>query len=270
MARALGRRPQRRNSSSNPLSSSGRSRLGRWPAPSIVARRAPGISAGELLGHRLDVLEVLGADDDERRCADLSEPRLGRDLRPDRLHLAFHGQLLLVGAERHRLRQLAHLGGGVGGEPHPRLLRGGRREVAALDRLLFLGEARLRRLRPAPGSEACADQDEPLDEIGPCRRELDRDPAAEGAADDSRRRVEERGGVVDVRDRPGLQRSVAEAGQVGCERAVAGSLERLDLRLPHPAVGDPRVQEQDVTHRRRAAGAARRRSPGRSSPRPRA
>jgi hypothetical protein len=32
---------------------------------------------------------------------------------------------------------------------------------------------------------------------------------------------------------------------------VPGSLERLDLRLPHPAVGDSRVQEQDVTHPRR-------------------
>ena len=43
--RSLGRDPQRRKSSRSRLSWSGRSRLGRWPAPSIVSRRAPGISA---------------------------------------------------------------------------------------------------------------------------------------------------------------------------------------------------------------------------------
>ena len=40
-----GRGAQRRKSSRSRLSSSGRSRLGRCPAPSILARRAPGICA---------------------------------------------------------------------------------------------------------------------------------------------------------------------------------------------------------------------------------
>ena len=148
------------------MSSSGRSRLGRWPAPSIVSSLAPGISRDEELGHRLDVVDVLRADDDERRDADLGQPRLGRDVRPGRLHLILHRKLLLVGAQRHRLRQRAHLGRGVVGEPHPRLLGGRGRDVATLERLLLLGEARLRRLGPLPGAESRADEDEPLDEVG--------------------------------------------------------------------------------------------------------
>ena len=150
----------------------------------------------------MDVGDVLGADDDERRDGDLGETRLGGRLGPGRLDLILERQLLLVGPQRHRLGQLAHVGLRIVREPHPRLLSRGRGQVAALDRLFLLGEARLSLVRPVPVAEPGADEDETVDELGPRHREPERDPAAERAADDGRGPVELSGCEGDVVDRP--------------------------------------------------------------------
>ena len=244
-ARALGRGPQPRNSSRSRLSSSGRSRLGRWPAPATVSSRALGISAASRSAARLDVLDVLGADDDERGSGDRPQPldRLGLGPRP---RLIVQGQLQLVRAQRHRLGQLAHLRRRLRAEPQLCLLLRCAREVARCEQRLLRREARLGRLRPLPAADARADEHEALDELRPGEHQLERDAAAEGAADDGDRSVEQRRDVVDVGDRPRLQRRVAVAREVGCDDAVAGGPERFDLRCPHPPVGDARVEEEDV------------------------
>ena len=144
---------------------------------------------GELLGHRLDVVEILGADDDERRYADLGEPGLGRDApaRPPSPDPPRAAAARRSGASSPRSARA------------PRVRRRPRATSAPAARRRPRGR-RARspplppRSRPAPiptssqDAEARADQDEPLDEVGPSRRELERDPAAERAADDSRRR----------------------------------------------------------------------------------
>ena len=199
-----------------------------------------------------------------------AEARLGRDSGQTARTSPSNGQLLLVGAERHRLRQLAHVGRGVGGEPHPRLLRGRRRR----DR-----RARSpplpRRSRPAPPPTSSSEprpapiRTSRVDELGPRRRELERDPAAEGAADDGRRRRRAtRPRSRRSRRSPGSSGASPKPGRSGASARWPAASSASICGCPHPAVRDARVQEQDVTHRRTAAAAARRTSPGRSWRRP--
>ena len=225
------------------LSSSGRSRLGEWPAP------RPSPAARQDLGRQPvrrppDVLDVLGADDDERGSGDRPQPldRLG--LGPHAHDLIVQEQLQLVRAQRHRLSQLAHLRRRLGPSHSSACC------FAAPARSPAASSAppppRSPRPPPTTPSRGCSSGHETLDELRPGEHQLERDAAAEGAADDGDRSVEQRRDVVDVGDRPRLQRRVAVAREVGCDDAVAGGPERFDLRCPHPPVGDARVEEEDV------------------------
>ena len=256
-----------RKSSSSRLSASGRSRLGRWPAPSIVSSRASGSSRASC-----SASEMSSGGRRRRRRAAPARParRSGSPPTAPARPLAPRprGQLLVVRTHSHRLCQRAHVGRRVRGEPHPGLLLGGSGEVSPLEERFLLCEAGLRVRRPRGGAQPGCDEHEPADEVGPRSGDLQGDAPAERAADDRCRPVEQVDGEGDVVDGRRFERGVAEPGQVGSEDAVAGCLEGIDLRRPHPAVGDTGVEEQDVTHRRRAAAAARRRPPGRSWRRP--
>ena len=177
VAQALGRRAQRRKSSSSRLSSAGRSRLGRWPAPSIVSSlRARNLSSATRSRSRLDVGEVLGADDDERRHP--SSP--SRSLAGGSGQTAFDLSLDRAAAARRS------------GSPSPRSARarsarrasashmrpccgGGRSRSPRVERRFLLLEASATSSDHVPGRRA-ADQHQPLDELGALDRQLERDP----------------------------------------------------------------------------------------------
>src|SRR5215210_1129464 len=81
------------------------------------------------------------------------------------------------------------------------------------------------------------------------QRELECDAAAVGCADErdsiELQLAQQRLEVVEVRERPRQKLRVAEPTQVAANDAVSRAGERLHLRLPHAAVGDSRVEEEN-------------------------
>ena len=133
-------------------------------------------------------------------------------------------------------------------DPHPQVELGRRVEVSARDGLVLGRAVRAHRLRPLEARQPGPDEDERAHELGPHDRELERDAAAERAADErgarDREPVEQRRDVDREAERRALDRRPPEAGQVATDERVPAR-ERGPLRLPDPAVRDPGVDEDD-------------------------
>ena len=164
---------------------------------------------------------------------------------------------------------VAHVGGRVRGEPHPRLLLGRAGEIAALDQRLLLGEARLRLLRPLRRSEARSDEDE-LRRRAPASRRRARAPR--GRRTSSRRRPQARRAAP-----PRTRRSRRSAARARRRRNRAGRVRRRGGRPPRAQStcaahirrsAMPACRSRTFIRRRRAVAVARRTPPGRSSRRP--
>jgi hypothetical protein len=91
-------------------------------------------------------------------------------------------------------------------------------------------------------------QDERGDQVGACHGDLEGHAAARGGGHQRHRSgsqpLQERDQVPAIRIRLGRQRRAPEATQVQADRLV-GRRERRPLRLPHAAVADPGVDEDD-------------------------
>ena len=225
-------------------------------------RRAP--SVGELalepVGDLVHVRDVLLADQDERRSVDLAHPL--RQVAHERLFLGRlpDGQLELVGAPLHLGDARSHVRVDVFGLP-PRAVDPGAQahldrsiDVSPLEGLHLRLVRRVHLRRPVVAGEAGAHEHESLDQLRASNRNLERDAASHRDADERRLLhallLEQLDQIAGVRVAPRPDRRAPEAAQVVAEHAMRGP-ERLPLRVPHPAVADPRVDEDD---RRAVAG----------------
>ena len=141
------------------LTSSGRSRLGRWDAPATVSSRAPPIEDGNVRGDALHVRDVLVPHDHERRAAHIAEPFVDRRVE-DCFLLCLPGTLELVRAEHHLAHARTELPVDLVRrtarpvDPLPQARLGRPIDVAALERLFLGGPAgsRLDPTRPSRGA----------------------------------------------------------------------------------------------------------------------
>ena len=163
----------------------------RAPSPAIVAERASRDLARQPLGDRVHVRLVLVADQDQRRHLHVAEPP--RQILDEQLLLVLgHVTLELVGLQLHLGDARTHRGIDVLGlaprpvDPRLQAHLDRRVEVACLERGLLLRPLRPQLLRPFVSGHARRDQDERGDELGPCERDLERDPASERHADQRR------------------------------------------------------------------------------------
>ena len=204
---------------------------------------------GNVRGDALHVRDVLVPHDHERRAAHVAEPFVDRRLE-DCFLLRLLGTLELVRTKHHlahaRTELLVDLVRRAARpvDPLPQARLGRPLEVAALERLFLGGPAGSRLIRPGPAGEPRCDEHEPLDEVGPEHRELERHATAERGADDDRRAVEQCLGVTCVGERLRPHRALPEPAQIGRKHVESGSTKRRLLRAPHAAVGDAGVQQQ--------------------------
>ena len=102
--------------------------------------------------------------------------------------------------------------------------------------------------RPAHSGEPRVREHERAHEVGPGDGDLERHAAAERRADDAGggdpQLVEQRDHVACVAGRDAVDGSPSVAGEVAAQQPVPRR-ERRPLRLPLPAVGDPRMEEHD-------------------------
>ena len=231
------------------LTSSGRSRLGRCDAPATVSSRAPPIEPATWAA--MPCMSAMSSSPTITSVGQrhVAEPLVDRRLE-DGLLVRLVGALELVRAEHHlahaRPQLLVDLVRRAARpvDPLPQARLGRRLEVAPLERLLLGGPAGAGLVRPGPAGQPRRDQHEPLDEIGPEHRELERDATAERGADDGRRAVEQRLGVARVGERLRPHRALPEPAQIGRNHVESGGTKRRLLRAPHAAVGDAGVQQQ--------------------------
>ena len=206
--------------------------------------------AGEPLAEADEVLDVVGADDHEGRDADLAEP--ARDGRVGLLELGVDARLGLERGALHGGDEVDHGRVDVAvaaRDPHPDVGLHRRRDVARLERRLLLGAEGRELVGLGELVEGRVEQHEPGDALRGAQREVERDEPAERRGDDRHpvepELVEQGDQGAGIRDDPGLERRAPEARQVGRDRPVPGGGEALGQRLPHAAVGDARVHQQD-------------------------
>ena len=207
------------------------------------ARNAPLDEAGD----EVDVLAVQLAFDDERRALDLAEPSDGRRLEPGPLG---HRQGVRHG---HLQRFRPHGRGDLGGRPvrpgEPRPEEEVRRPpgVARLPGPVALSEASP---EVAPGEREPRhpgpDENERPHHRGPGDREVDRDPPAERETHEARalhlQRLHQEPEVLVVPPGPVRRRRAPVPGHVVPDEPVTPR-ERLHLRVPHPVVEHPAVDQ---------------------------
>ncbi len=189
----------------------------------------------------------MGADGHQGGGRDAGELVPG-DFGVDRAVLVGDGELHLEDVPLRPPDEGAGLLPGLGAEPGVDVQLDGGVEVAGLqERALALAPGPQLRARLHAG-HAGAEQGEGRDPLGVAGGELQGDLAAEGGADDGgavgAEVVEQVPDVLRVGVR-GVDRGLAEATEVAADDTVPRLGERGELRVPHPAVADPGVQQDD-------------------------
>ena len=122
-------------------------------------------------------------------------------------------------------------------------------EIASLEGVLLALPCTRGFLGPGVARQAAPDQDERVDDGRPRQRDLERDASPDGRSHERSaldlQLVEQREEITRMRVGAGRKRRAAVPAQVVPDRPVCPR-EGLPLRAPHPAVADPRVDEDDI------------------------
>ena len=208
----------------------------------------------EPVGDRVHVGTILFADDDQRRDIDLAQAL--DEVRHERLLLCFVADrnLQLEGPPLHLADLVSHGSVDVCGlRPGPsthirRFTSTAASRSPRFDRRSLLGPAGLCLLRPVVAGQAGAHEHERGDELRPGNGDLERHAPSQRHADERGRAqlepFEQPDEVTRVRERARRDRRLAEAAHVVANRPVQRR-KRRPLRLPHPAVRDALVDEDD-------------------------
>lgn len=220
---------------------------GEVTGPVEVDAAGAGQQPGEVVGDRPEVGEVVGADGDEGGDLDPGEV-VGGDLGAHGRKLLGRGELELEGAPLHLPDEGAGLRSGLGAEPGVDVELDGAVQVPRFEQFVLPAAPGAQRVARHEAGHRGAEQGERGDVPRVAGGELQGDLAAEGGADDDGRCgaevVEQVADVVGMGVR-GVDGGVAEAAEVAADDPVAGLREGVELTVPHPAVADPRVEQEN-------------------------
>jgi hypothetical protein len=203
---------------------------------------------------RLHVVDVRLAPEDERRCVHLAPAR--SDVRHEHvlLELVPVGRLHFERAPLHLGHSRPHHGIDVlRGAPravHPlaQIVLGRCLQVATRDSFVLRGAISPHVLGPVHPRQSRIHEHQLRNEVGTANGHLERHAAAKRCSDQAGARraepIEQLDDVLRIGDAQTIERRAPEPGEVAAKQAVVAR-ERRPLRLPHPAVGDSRVQEDD-------------------------